>query len=281
MRAGRRVLGLLVVAGAALWLGAGCDESGDEAGAGDASEEAVSSGGSNDQVAVVEPDPGPHAPRGPGDADERDPYLLPDLRLLEPSSFYLVDQRPSGDRRLKFTTTIWNAGPGPVEVRGHQDTATNEPAVQQVLHAQDGSTVPGDFVGTFQFDHRHGHLHLAGFARYELWSVGEGQLTELVAQNEKVGFCLMDNIVVDEGMAGEPVYPIDCEAEVQGISPGYGDVYVAQLYEQDIVISGLPDGRYALVNVANPERDILEADYENNVQTVYLTISGRRVIPDR
>jgi len=140
---------------------------------------------------------------------------------------------------------------------------------------------PGDFVGTFQFDHRHGHLHLAGFARYELWSVGEGQLTELVAQNEKVGFCLMDNIVVDEGMAGEPVYPIDCEAEVQGISPGYGDVYVAQLYEQDIVISGLPDGRYALVNVANPERDILEADYENNVQTVYLTISGRRVIPDR
>lgn len=155
--------------------------------------------------------------------------------------------------------------------------------MQQVLHTADGGTVPGDLVGTFQFEHRHGHLHLAGFARYELWSVGENwELDEIVAKNEKVGFCLMDNIVVDEGLIApdaEPVYPIDCEADVQGISPGYGDVYVAQLYEQDIVITDLPDGRYALVNVANPEHDILEADYGNNVETTYLTLDGRRVIP--
>lgn len=280
MRVTVRVVGLLIMGGAALWFAAGCNEASEptdpaapvavdlEAPIQTVPPEARAN------LAPPEPESSPAPPPEP---------LLPDLRILEPSGFYMVDQRPSGDRRLKFTTTIWNAGPGPVEVIGHEDPATGELAVQQMLHS-DAGTVPGGFVGTFQFDHRHGHLHLGGFARYELWSLGEDdQLGELVAQNQKVGFCLMDNIVVDEDLAesqGGPVYPIDCEADVQGISPGYGDVYVAQLYEQDIVITDLPDGRYALLNYANPNGDILEADYDNNVEMAYVTIDGRRVFSD-
>lgn len=268
MRVALRVMGLVLSASAALWLASGCKESPEP-------QEAAHP----TPPAATLPATQTARPAAPGPE-----ILLPDIRILEPSSFYLVDQRSAGDRRLKFTTTIWNAGPGPIEVRGHADPTTGELAVQQVLHVEGGGTVGADFVGTFQFEHRHGHLHLAGFARYELWSVGtDGELVQLVAKNEKVGFCLMDNVVVDEALTtqnGEPVYPIDCEADVQGISPGYGDVYVAQLYEQDVVIDGLPDGRYALVNIANPNGDIAEADYDNNTQTTYLTLSGRRVIPD-
>lgn len=286
MRVALRVIGLAALVGAALWLTAACNEGESEPDAVHAGQAVLAESASaplsyrptlTDPQAQVDPSPDPTLAL----PATNDP-LLPDIRILEPSSPYLVDQRPSGDRRLKFTTTIWNAGPGPIEVRGHEDPASGRLAVQQVLHTADGGTVPGDLVGRFQFEHRHGHLHLAGFARYELWSVGENwELDEIVAKNEKVGFCLMDNIVVDEGLIApdaEPVYPIDCGADVQGISPGYGDVYVAQLYEQDIVITDLEDGRYALVNVANPEHSILEADYGNNVETTYLTLDGRLVI---
>ncbi len=210
--------------------------------------------------------------------------LLPDLQVLTPSGFYLIDQTASGgDKRLKFTTTIWNAGPGALEVRGRQHPRTAELVVYQMLHTPTGDVVPGGPVGTFRFDHRHGHLHLAAFARYELWSASEdGGLLELVAQNEKVGFCLMDNVEVDAGLidVAKGVYPTDCRGEVQGISPGYGDVYVAQLYEQDLVIDGLPDGRYAVVNVANPDGAVAELDLENNVAVAYVRLSGGRVLPD-
>ncbi len=206
--------------------------------------------------------------------------VLPDLRVLPPSSLYIVAASDTSERRLKFTTTIWNAGPGLLEVRGAEDPATGELTVRQVLYSADGREVPGDAVGTFDFEHRHGHLHLSGFARYELWTVApDGALVELVAVNEKVGFCLMDNVLLDRELAvsAEPRYPIDCEGDVQGISPGYGDVYAAQLYEQDVVVTGLPDGRYALVNVANPEGVISEATLENNRSVVYLVLEGDSV----
>lgn len=221
-----------------------------------------------------------YPPAGPEHALAARPSL-PDLRVLEPSGLYLVDETASGGaRRLKFTTTIWNAGPGPLEVRGHEDPATGELVVYQTLHTPSGDVVPGDQVGTFQFDHRHGHLHLAAFARYELWSLTEdGELDQVVARNDKVGFCLMDNVVVDEELVDETrgVYPVDCRGDVQGISPGYGDVYVAQLYEQDLVIDGLPDGRYALVNVANPDGAVAEASTENNAAMVYVRLSAGSV----
>lgn len=205
--------------------------------------------------------------------------LLPDLRVLEPSGLHIVDQTDGGgDRRLKFTTTIWNAGPGPLEVRGHEDADSGELSVYQTFHTRAGDVVEGGPVGTFQFDHRHGHLHLAAFARYELWSLTEGgEKDELVAENAKVGFCLMDNVVVDEDLVDETkgVYPVNCRGEIQGISPGYGDVYAAQLYEQDLVIDGLPDGRYALVNIANPAGEIAELRTDNNRAVAHVRIAGR------
>ncbi len=122
---------------------------------------------------------------------------------------------------------------------------------------------------------------MADFARYELWTVAEdGSLLELVALNDKVGFCLMDNVLIDEKLTigdGEPKYPIDCGGDVQGISPGYGDIYVAQLYEQDLVITDLPDGRYALINIVNPGGVIVETTTENNSAMVYLVLEGDEV----
>ncbi|MFO7546206.1 MAG: lysyl oxidase family protein [Trueperaceae bacterium] len=204
--------------------------------------------------------------------------LLPDLRVLPPSELTLIGSRAEGNLRLKFTTVVWNDGDGPVEVRGAYDEATGALHVAQYLHLENGEVVPGPTVGTFDFEHRHGHLHLNGFARYELWSLDDdGEPLALEAVNPKVGFCLMDNLPIDgDRPPEEPTY-FECEADIQGISVGYGDLYAAELFEQDLNVSHLPDGRYRLVNVANPEGVIRERDTRNNARAVDFVLSGRTV----
>jgi hypothetical protein len=205
--------------------------------------------------------------------------LAPDLRATVPSDLYVVDDRDDGGTlRLKFTTVIWNAGEGPMEIRGSSDPDDGEVRVRQIVHRAGGDTRVVGAVGTFDFQHRHGHVHLSSFARYELWRLDGDVPVTLVAVNPKVGFCLMDNLPVDEDRAAEdPVYDRGCDATRQGISPGWGDQYVAQLYEQDLVIEGLPDGRYRLVNVANPEGVLAEADRSNNAAHLDLALRGGTV----
>jgi len=238
----------------------------------------------------------PSAPSAPGAAAQtadRDAgpaeLRLPDLRTRPPSGMYVVDERSAGGPvRLKFTTLIWNAGEGPLEVRGDPDEADGGLEVEQHAVDAEGRWHVVGAVGRFDFEHRHGHLHLSGFADYELWTLPAdppdppGQPGELIAENLKIGFCLMDNVVVGEALAaGEATYT-SCEAEVQGISPGYGDLYVAELYEQDIDITDVPDGRYRLVNIANPDGVLREADEANNAGYTDVELrtaaDGRRVV---
>jgi hypothetical protein len=204
--------------------------------------------------------------------------LLPDLRVMPPADLTILGSRAAGNLRLKFTTVVWNDGDGPLEVRGAHDESTGVLHVTQSVHLENGEVVPGPPVGTFDFEHRHGHLHLQGFARYELWSIGDdGQTLALEAVNPKVGFCLMDNLPIDhDRVPAEPVYT-GCVAEVQGISAGYGDLYAAELFEQDLNVSHLPDGRYRLVNVANPDGVIRERDTRNNAAAVELVLADGTV----
>ncbi len=212
---------------------------------------------------------------------------LPDLRTLEPYDIYAVGTRAGGDLRLKFATTIYNAGRGPLETRGAMNPETEQLEVYQYVYEGERAT-RGRSVGTFNYDHRHGHLHFDEFARYELWTVdANDQLVERVAQNQKVGFCLMDikNMASETthlesgliGQAGGPVYA-GCRDDIQGISPGWGDEYLALLYEQDIDLTGVPGGRYALRILSNPDREIEEARYDNNEAVAYLTLQDETVV---
>jgi len=204
--------------------------------------------------------------------------LAPDLRVLPPSDLYIVDDRDDGGSlRLKFTTVVWNDGEGPMEIRG-SPIEGEALRVRQIVHRSGGGTREAGPVGRFDFEHRHGHVHLSSFARYELWSLDGDRPVERVATNQKVGFCLMDNLVVDDVRASEEgSYDDGCDERVQGISPGWGDRYVAQLYEQDLVIDHVPDGRYRLVNVANPDGVLAEARLDNNVAAVDVVLEAGTV----
>lgn len=206
--------------------------------------------------------------------------LLPNLEIFAPTNLHVVGSRAEGDLRLKFGTTIWNSGDGPLETRGAMNPETEALGVYQFFHTAGGRVTQGQRIGTFDYNHRHGHLHLEAFARYELWSLDEmGRPLELVALNSKVGFCLMDINPVDvnlDNAARAPVYS-GCRADVQGISVGYGDEYVAQLYEQDLDISGLPDGTYTLVTTVNPDTTLVETDYADNAASIQMRLKGTEV----
>ncbi len=211
---------------------------------------------------------------------------LPDLKPLEPYDVYTIGSRATGDLRLKFATTIYNTGQGPLETRGARNREGQLEVYQYVYEGDEAKR--GQEVGTFDYNHRHGHLHFDEFAHYELWAVGAaGELLEPVADNQKVGFCLMDikNMATDKthlgsgliDKTGGPVYA-GCREDIQGISPGWGDEYLALLYEQDLDLTGVPGGRYALVITTNPNRKIEEANYDNNAATVYLTLANEKVV---
>ena len=220
---------------------------------------------------------------GGGRAAGRPGLRLPDLQILDPYDIHTVGSPSGGDLRLKFGTMIWNAGAGPLETRGAQNPRTKQLEVYQYLYPRgEGDAQRGRRIGTFDYNHRHGHLHLQTFARYQLWSLDPaGEPAEPVATNDKVGFCLMDIKPVDgrrPNAAPAPVYA-GCRADVQGISVGYGDEYVAQLFEQDLDLTGLPDGNYALVTVANPDREIAEVRSGNNTAAVMLALQGGALVP--
>ncbi|MFO8128638.1 MAG: hypothetical protein R6T99_01895, partial [Bacteroidales bacterium] len=93
---------------------------------------------------------------------------LADLRVRPPSGMYIVDERSEGGPvRLKFTTLIWNAGAGPLEVRGDPDDAEGGLEIEQYAIDAQGTWHAVGAVGRFDFEHRHGHLHFEGFADYE------------------------------------------------------------------------------------------------------------------
>lgn len=215
-----------------------------------------------------------------------DEVLLPDLRTLTPSDLSVIGSRSEGTLRLKFTNTIWNAGPGPLEVRGARNAESDTLEVYQYAYTggEESTTEQIAWVGTFDYSHRHGHLHFDEFAQYDLWSLDEsGELDEVVASNGKVGFCLMDIMVIDEALGGEEdsgVYA-GCREDIQGISVGWGDEYLAALYEQDINVSHVPDGSYALVSTVNPDFTVQEAEVDNNAVTVYLEFENDQVVSVR
>jgi hypothetical protein len=206
--------------------------------------------------------------------------LLPDL-VVRRASNVDVEETPSGRRRLRFTTTSGNLGVGVVELEprkddcdGDGDLDDDRTAVQHTYLDEDGDgifdpavdvKVIEQVVGCFVFHAQHGHWHFEDFARYRLVNPRTGRV---VATQSKVGFCVVDNYRWRPSVPGSPpnAYYTTCDAdERQGLSPGWADVYAASLPAQWLDVTGLPSGRYCLVQRIDPGKRIAEVDDTNNV----------------
>lgn len=203
--------------------------------------------------------------------------LLPDMEMVEPKQLGIAG---SGDsRKLRFSTTFVNVGQGALEVFGHHDDETKLTYAAQYVYEQGG---PGEYrqIGEFVFHPEHDHWHVGNYVWYELWSVVEDQPGEKLRSTEKLSFCIWDEHTNNLNLPGASqarVYTWPCVSSRQGMSVGWGDTYLARVEGQEIDLAGLVDGEYYFKSGLNPDRKILESNYDNNENLIRIEIRGNTV----
>jgi hypothetical protein len=177
-----------------------------------------------------------------------------------------------GESTLRFGTTSWNNGTGPLMlVGGEVETGSGKQKVYQRVQLSDGSSFL-HLAGTWQYHDDHGHIHFDDYALYSLQPVDAPGGSLLTGQ--KVTFCLMDTTKINTRLPGAPpkaVYTV-CGNVEQGLSVGWGDLYGAHLPGQEIDFTGAADGIYQLVIDVDPTNALIETDKGDNRSCVLLDI---------
>jgi Lysyl oxidase len=217
--------------------------------------------------------------------------LLPNLVTLRIGDLS-IDRR-GGVRLLRFANVVGNRGPGVLELfpvaddcDGNGDPQDDRSAHQRVYADTDGNGVfdrdvdevaAERFVGCMFFHPQHNHWHLEDFARYVLTKPKDGRI---VAESDKVSFCVRDSIPRWRGLPGAPRAPYyrECTQDgTTGMSVGWADVYGADLFGQTIDVTGVPDGRYCLTSIADPSLRIEERLDDDNSRSMLIRILGSTV----
>lgn len=216
--------------------------------------------------------------------DRRRSVLYPDLEALLPDRlefFRLGD----GTYVLRFTSTVWNSGEGPLELEAPTSPQTGESGqLHQNLYdaAVGGARVSRRRVnGRISYHAAHNHFHFNDFASYQLLRRDEfGEYTPN-SEGTKTSFCIIDSVLVDGQIDAQ--YRV-CERTRQGLSPGRGDTYAFNLPEQWVEVGPEPlaDGQYALQVTADPRNLLAEGGGErerNNTATGYFTVTNGAIGP--
>jgi hypothetical protein len=210
----------------------------------------------------------------------------PDVQTLPPSETGIDYDQTTGRKLLRFTVSIANLGEGPLEVMPTNNATTDTTDAYQRLYTHDASgnwrIISSTYVGTFEFHPEHNHWHFDNFARYELRNVAsDGSVGDTVlASNHKVSFCIRDDVLVSGSLAhaaSSESYTNCNQTNPQGISVGWADVYPWSLPDQDVDITGIPDGDYWLIATADPDNLLNEgggAAETNNAGAVKVHIAS-------
>jgi hypothetical protein len=211
--------------------------------------------------------------------------LLPDI--IEEVPKHLSVQNKQQREILRFSTTHWNFGDGPLQVRGGGQempcvidgvATVCTFAMQEILDAS-GQVVALHPAGMALFHPEHNHWHQASVTEFAIRETPVGP--PLGSRQLKTTFCLIDYDWSDLALHGrnEKVY-WDCGADLQGISVGYGDEYHHAIEGQALDITGLPAGIYYLTNDADPDQHWLETDDTNNGSWVKFRLSRKGANPE-
>jgi Lysyl oxidase len=212
---------------------------------------------------------------------------LPDLDQVSPSGFEVarVGAAEGPLWHLGFDSAVNNVGEGPLVVDARRPS-TREPNMRadQLVQRSDGTLRRRPGVGRLRFvvSPDHNHWHYLDFDRFELRRTADYRL---VAPDRKTGFCLGDRYAsgtpgIDPG---EPRFVNRCGLRQrgllsvqEGITPGFGDDYGANLEGQFVDITAVPAGRYYLVHRVNADKKLLESRYSNDAGSVLLSIGWPR-----
>ncbi len=226
-----------------------------------------------------------HTLPSPTPTSTEDPFanrLLPDLQTRPPTDLRLIYNSYSGRALIRFTNSIWNSGPGKLELVGIPNQSKDQIRVSQRVFTPDLEIYDEYEVGEFKFHEQHDHWHLEQFAIYEVWLVDEkGVLVAKVSSGGKISYCVMDTSLVETDLPAEAISThrryTHCEGKLQGLSVGWVDVYKYHLPGQWAEVNPLKDGLYALVSTVNPDQRLYEEDIDNNSAVVYFEIRESRL----
>lgn len=217
------------------------------------------------------------------ECDANDPTLqLPDMQPLTPSDIRVVHS--GGHRLLLFSTAIANTGDGPLILKGTTVQTPSGPVTQanQEIFRSDGSMC-SRVAGYFEYHPTHRHWHFQGFESYELWEDAPETGT-LLTQATKTSFCLID-VAKLVGYNNTPQFLNSCgdPEGTEGIDVGFADVYDFLLPGQSIDLDAnptnpIPPGTYFLTNTVNPDKNIWEKNYDNDVGTASVRVIAKSLV---
>lgn len=197
--------------------------------------------------------------------------MLPNLKAL-PARDVAIAVDSLGATQLRFSTTSWNAGTGPLTlVAGTTDSTTNSQDVWQWVKLEGGGDAKR-LAGTFTWHPSHNHFHFEGYALYTLQPAAAPGASGRTGQ--KTTFCVMDTNRIDGTLPGSPTsgFYSTCGSSTQGMSVGWGDRYGSTLSGQSIDITGMADGDYKLFIDVDPQNRLTEASEADNRSCVLLRI---------
>jgi hypothetical protein len=213
--------------------------------------------------------------------------LYPDLTSLLPVGLRF-DQLPDGAYVLRFTSTIGNAGEGPLELQAPTSprTGASGQLYQNLYDAPTGGKRVSQrrVAGRISYHEAHNHFHFNDFASYLLLRRDGTGAYAPIGEGTKTSFCIIDSTVMPWITTRRDRQYTVCERTRQGLTPGWGDTYASNLPDQWVAIGPepLPDGAYALRVTAEPRGLLAEgggAREENNAATGYFTVENGVIGP--
>lgn len=217
---------------------------------------------------------------------------LPNLVPLAPSAIDIRKSDNGNQWALRFSVSIANEAEYAFELLARAEGYagdSNAQAEQCVAWAGPRVCSERRSIGTLTYHSPHGHYHFEDFALYELRLLkknGRPDMTPagLVRTSDKVSFCLQDVSRRDESdplytTPWPPYYGCYAGQGVQGISPGWMDIYGWGTRGQQILLEGIDDGTYVLVLHTDPGNRVFESNDADNISSAVVTLldNGKKV----
>lgn len=212
--------------------------------------------------------------------------LLPDITIWDEKLYDTAidtNQIP-GRKLLRLSTGTPNIGWGRLEIRGGEVINSTTQRVNQRVYRTDGTFWERP-AGNFLYHSGHSHIHFENWCKYRLRRVlANDGVGEVLSEGQKTSFCILDLQVHD---TSNPYYNSagfyrNCGSTVQGLTPGWADIYSKSLPDQWVDITDIPDGTYWLEAEVDPDDNLLESNETNNIGRVKVTIASPPPLgPDR